>query len=96
MTTQNKLKVWQQVDNLGIDRNLLYEIVGGLDNIDLLGDFISEIMEDYDTPDKIKKISQCRIEFDMKKVMGLSFIIDNEIRNTRKAINTLIEQIEHS
>lgn len=86
-------EVWRQVDELGIDRNLLYEIGGGLDNIETLLSVISENIEDFERYLKNFDVSKIAID-NVCKIMRLINIVENEHKNTDKYLNRLIEQIE--
>ena len=92
--TDRTLTICQQVDNLGIDRNLLYEICGGLDNIKELMDISYETIENYANIEEFKKHSIDCIHFSIKRVLQLSYIFDNEFKKTMQAWEALKNQME--
>ncbi len=92
--TEKTKNVREQVEELGIDCDKLHQIGGGLDNIKEIMNILSETLENYTSPEDIKKTPSIMLIRDIQRVVQLSFIFDNELERVYKALNVLIEQIE--
>lgn len=92
--TEKRLSVWQQVDALGIDRNLLYEIGGGFDNIKEIMKILFETLEGYSSIEELEQQPNAIILSNIKRVTQLCCICDNELGKANNALETLRVQME--
>lgn len=91
MTTKSK-PIWQQVDDLGIERNILYEIGGGLDHLETLFFVLAEYLEGIEESLKNTQINLITIGR-TKRVINLLNIACNERENINNFLDKLIEQM---
>ena len=89
MATENRD---QQIKNLGIDSNLLYEIGGTLDNLESLQFFLSNEIEDIQRG--LERTQDCWLKTRIKHIMQLTFVISNEHKNCLNDLEKLRLQLE--
>lgn len=89
----NTLSVFKQIDNSCISRKLLYDVCCGLENLEFLHKLISESLEDYGSPKNIELRPEY-LAHDIKRIIQISYIIDNELERAKEAIQTLIDEVE--
>ena len=76
-----------------IDTNLLYEIGGLLDNIEVLQHYISVELEQETTG---VKAAIPALEAIRKRSLQLTYILDTQLEDIKKCLDTLLEQVENS
>ena len=76
-----------------IDTNLLYEIGGLLDNIEVLQHYISVELEQETTG---VKTAIPALEAIRKRTLQLTYILDTQLEDIKKCLDTLLEQVENS
>lgn len=89
----NEKPKYKQIEELGININLLYEILGGLDNIKTLLYYISAELEDYNDIETVKKCPATCLFGEIRRVMQLTYIFDDEYKNTYKNTEILLAQM---
>lgn len=90
---QKNLTVAQQVDELGIDRNLFYDVAGSIENLKVLFFVIGEYLEDLEGG--FKRLNPAPYLNDiLKRIVQLSYIVENETKLAEKAIDQLLNQVE--
>ena len=85
---------YKQFEALGINVNLLWEILGGLDNINTIMHYISLELEDYSDVETVKKRPADFLFDEIRRVMQLTYIFDNEFKNTLENTETLLKQFD--
>lgn len=86
--------VCEMLYNMGIDKNALYTISGGLENIETLNSVTCETLEGYETPERIKQCPEFILIDNLNRVHTLGFVIENEIKRLKPYIDELINQME--
>ena len=86
--------VCEMLYNMGIDKNALYTISGGLENIETLNSVTCETLEGYETPERIKQCPEFILIDNINRVHTLGFVIENEIKRLKPYIDELINQME--
>lgn len=83
----------QQIKDLGIDTNVVYEVCGSLDNLETLFYYLSNEIEDIQRG--VEKLSQDSwLKIQTKHLMQLTFVISNEYNNCAKDLEKLRLQLE--
>ena len=83
----------QQIKDLGIDTNVVYEVCGSLDNLETLFYYLSNEIEDIQRG--VEKLSQDSwLKIQIKHLMQLTFVISNEYNNCAKDLEKLRLQLE--
>ena len=90
LTNDNTLKVCNQRDNWGIKDDLFLQVSCGLENIEFLHKLMNESLEAYTLPRDIQ-LNPGALKHDIKRIIQISYIIDNELARARKAVDALIE-----
>ena len=86
--------VYEIFHNMGINKNALYPISCGLDNIETLNTIIGETLEGYETPERVKNCPEFIFIDNLKRTQTLGFVIENEIKALKSCIDELINQME--
>lgn len=90
----NEIPKYKQIEELGIDINLLLDILGGLDNMKILISYAAEELEDYSDVETVEKSSAKHLFSQIRRVMQLTYIFDNEFKHTYKSTETLLTQMD--
>ncbi len=90
----NEIPKYKQIEKLGIDINLLWDILGGLDNMKILISYAAEELEDYSDVETVEKSSAEHLFSQIRRVMQLTYIFDNEFKHTYKSTETLLTQMD--
>ncbi len=83
----------EQLENLGIDVDLIFNILGRLDNMNLLMSYISSELENYQTEEDLQKRPSNILLDEIKRVQQLTFIFDNEFKEAYNNAELLNRQI---
>ena len=89
----NEKAKYEQLENLGIDVDLIYNILGRLDNMNLLVSYISSELESYQTEEDLKKRPSKILLDEIKRVVQLTYIFDNECKEAYNNAELLNRQI---
>lgn len=89
----NKQPKDEQLENLGIDTDLLITVLGRLDNMKLLISYISSELENYHTEEDLPKCSNKVLLDEIQRVVQLTYIFDNEFKEAYKNAELLYEQM---
>lgn len=89
----NKQPKYEQIKELGIEENLLWDILAGLENMKTIIYYISLEFEDYSDVETVEKRPADVLLDEIRRVMQLTYIFDNEFKDTYKSAETLLEQM---
>ena len=89
---QKKLTIAELFNKLEIDKNLFYDIGGGINNLKVLFYVIGEHIENLQN-----ELNTSETKQDLKEILArinqLSYIVDNETNAIEKRLESLIEQV---
>lgn len=89
---QKKLTIAELFNKLDIDKDLLYDIGGGINNLKVLfyviGEYIENLQNELNT-NETKQGSRAILA----RINQLSYIVDNETNAIEKRLESLIEQV---
>lgn len=91
METKEK-SIMEQINNLGVDTNLIYEVGGTLDNLNVLFHYLSDDIEQLLRELERTEVTTYLID-KTKKIFQLTFIINDEYLNAEKSLKNLSDQI---
>ena len=89
-----QMPVYEMLHKMGINKNSIYTISCGLENIETLNFIIGETLEGYETPERVKSCPEFILINNINRIQSLSFIIENEIKALKPCIDELINQME--
>ena len=91
----NEKSISEQIDDLGVDTNILYEIGGTLDNLKVLIDVIDEYSELLQR--QLERTNAAPYICDKSKdIRQLLFIVDDEYKNAQESLKKLLDQIHEN
>ena len=74
--------------------NSTYSVLGGLDNIKTLMYYVSVELESYTHIEALQKCPVHILLDNIRRVIQLTYIFDNEFEHTMQALETIRKQIE--
>ncbi len=89
----NEQPKYKQLENLGIDIDLMNMILGRLDNMKLLVSYISSELENISDIEDLSRYSDITLLDTIKRVVQLTYIFDNEFKEANKSAELLNKQM---